>query len=266
MGEQGRPAKIHPTAVVATTAELGSGVVIGPHCVIGERVRIGDDNHVGPGTWIEGPTEIGPRNRFFGPAAVGTDPQDLKYRGEESFLVIGEGNLIREFVTIHRGTAGGGLYTRIGNRNLLMTGVHVAHDCVVGDNVILANSATLAGHVWVGNGASVGAFSGVHQFCRVGEHAFIGGYSVITRDALPYLKTVGIRGEAKTYGVNTVGLERKGFSREAIEALQHAYRVLLHRGLSLRDAVQRIRDEGPLTSEVEHLLRFVETSERGFIR
>lgn len=266
MNQELPPPRIHPTAVVDPAAELEPGVVVGPHAVIGPRVRIGRETYVGPGVLVEGPTVIGARNRFFGHAAIGTPPQDLKYKGEETYLEIGDENLVREFVTINRGTAGGGGRTTIGNRNLLMTGVHVAHDCHVGSGTILANAATLAGHVIVGDGATVGAFCGVHQFCRVGRHAFIGGYSVITRDALPYVKTVGVRGEAKGFGINTVGLERKGFAPEAVAALKKAYRTLFLRRLKLADAIVRVREEGPLTPEVQELLEFIETSERGIIR
>jgi UDP-N-acetylglucosamine acyltransferase len=193
-------------------------------------------------------------------------PQDLKYKGEPTVLEIGDGNVIREFVTIHRGTPNGGGRTTVGDRNLLMVGVHIAHDCHVGNEVIMANLATLAGHVEVGNYSTVGASVGVHQFCRVGEHAFIGGYSVLTQDALPFVKTVGERTHAKTYDVNRVGLERRGFSAERIDALKKAYRWLLRRGLRLEAAVARIREEGLETPDVALLLRFIETSERGFVR
>lgn len=261
IGETG----IHPTAVVSPEADLHPTVSVGPHAVIGERVSIGEGSVIGPGMLIEGPTRIGCNNRFYGKSSIGTDPQDLKFRGEESFLEIGDDNLIREFVTINRGTEGGGSWTRLGSGNLLMTGVHVAHDCLVGSGVILANAATLAGHIKVEDGATVGAFSGVHQFCRVGRHAFIGGYSVLTRDVLPFIKTVGVRNEATTYGVNGIGLERKGFPEEVVEALKRAYRILFHKGLKLKEAVSRVREEtNPV--EVEELLAFVESAERGFVR
>lgn len=257
---------LHPTAQISPGAKISADVTIGPYCVIGDRVQIGSGTVVGPYTLIEGPTSIGRKNRFFGYGAIGTDPQDLKYRGEESWLHIGDENLIREFVTLNRGTRGGGGETRVGNRNLLMTGTHVAHDCVVLDNVILANSATLAGHVTVESGATVGAFSGVHQYCRVGQHAFIGGYSVITKDALPYIKTVGSRREAETFGINRVGLERKGFSGEQIKRLKSAYLILFRKDLKIQEAIQQIRQEGEVDQHVEVLLRFIESSERGFIR
>ena len=258
--------EIHPTAIVSPDAVIGTGVTIGPHAVIGDNVSIGPGCSIGPGTQIEGPTVIGCNNRFYGHAAVGTDPQDLKYDGAPTRLTLGDDNRIREFVTLNRGTTGGGGITRIGSRNLLMTGVHIAHDCSVGDEVILANAATLAGHVEVGNSATVGAFCGVHQFCRVGVHAFIGGYSVLTRDVLPFVKTVGIRNEAKIYGINSIGLERKGFSETQLKALNSAYRTLFRKGLKLKEAIAQIRAGGELTPDVEVLVGFVETCERGFVR
>lgn len=258
--------EIHPTAVVSPDAVIGNGVRIGPHAVIGDHVSIGSGCLIGPGVQIEGPTVIGCNNRFYGHAAVGTDPQDLKYDGAPTRLTIGDDNRIREFVTLNRGTAGGGGITQIGSRNLLMTGVHIAHDCRVGDDVILANAATLAGHVEVGDSATVGAFCGVHQFCRVGVHAFIGGYSVLTRDVLPFVKTVGIRNEAKIYGINSIGLERKGFSDAQLEALNLAYRTLFRKGLKLKAAIAQIRTAGEMTADVEILIEFVETCERGFVR
>jgi len=258
--------QIHPTAVVSPKAVIGEGVTIGPHTVIGDKVSIGSSCSIGPNTLIEGPTVIGRNNKFYGHAAVGTAPQDLKYDGSPTKLEIGDDNQIREFVTLNRGTVGGGGETRIGSRNLLMTGVHIAHDCAVGDDVILANAATLAGHVDVEDSATVGAFCGVHQFCRVGAHAFIGGYSVLTRDVLPFVKTVGIRSEAKIYGINTIGLERKGFSDKRLKALNSAYRTLFRKGLKLKDAVSQIRDSGELTPDVKILVEFIETCERGFVR
>jgi len=257
---------IHPSAVVSPDVEFGAGVVIGPGVIISDRVRIGSGTTIGPGTVIQGPTTIGSGNRIFGQASIGSDPQDLKYRGEETFLEIGDDNLIREFVTINRGTAGGGALTKVGSGNLLMTGVHIAHDCRVGNGVIMANAATLAGHVLIEDESTIGAFCGVHQFCRVGRHAFIGGYSVVTRDALPFIKTVGDRGDAKTYGINSIGLERKGFSTAAIDGLKQAYRTLFLRKLKLAEAIEQLRAAAPLSAEVEELLHFIESSERGFIR
>jgi UDP-N-acetylglucosamine acyltransferase len=256
---------IHPTAIVSSRARLEEGVQIGAFCIIGDEVALGHGTVVGPHTVIQGPATIGRNNRFAGQAAIGTNPQDLKYQGERTVLLMGDDNTIREFVTINRGTPGGGGKTTVGNGSLLMTGVHIAHDCHVGDVVIMANAATLAGHVEVGDHATVGAFVGVHQFCRVGTHAFVGGYSVLTREALPFIKTVGDRKNAKTYGINSIGLERKGFSPERVEALKSAYRTLFLRGLKLKEAVDSIRCR-EITEDVALLLDFIEKSERGFIR
>lgn len=258
--------EIHETAIVSPRAEVGEGVRIGPYAVIGENVRIGEQTFVGPHCVLEGPAIIGKGNRFLGQSAIGTPPQDLKYRGEESLVVMGDDNVVREFVTVNRGTAGGGGRTTVGNHNLLMTGVHIAHDCHVGTGTIMANAATLAGHVAIGDHATVGAFTGVHQFCRVGAHAFVGGYSVLTRDALPFIKTVGDRNQAKIYGINSVGLERKGFSKERIEALKKAYRWLFQKKLKVREALAKISGEGWLTEDVKILIEFMESSERGFVR
>lgn len=257
---------IHPTALVAPEAVLGDGVSIGPYSVIGPGVWIGGETTIGPHCVIEGDTRIGRNNRISGQSSIGSAPQDLKYHGESTSLEIGDDNTIREFVTINRGTVGGRGKTSIGSHNLLMTGVHVAHDCLVGDQVIMANAATLAGHVDIGDYSTVGAFTGVHQFCRVGVHAFVGGYSVITRDALPFVKTVGDRNDAKTYDINAIGLERRGFSRERIDALKKAYRILVRKGLKVKEAVEQIRVEGLETDDVGILIGFVESSERGFIR
>jgi len=257
---------VHPTALVAPDAVLAEGVSIGPYSVIGENVSIGVGTSVGPHTVIEGPVRIGENNRISGQSSIGSPPQDLKYKGEVTWLEIGDDNTIREFVTLNRGTIGGRSRTRIGSHNLLMTGVHVAHDCLVGDYVIMANAATLAGHVDIASYSTIGAFTGVHQFCRVGLHAFIGGYSVITRDALPFVKTVGDRNDAKTYDVNSIGLERRGFSQERIDALKKAYRLLIRKGLKVKEAMEQIRLQGLETEDVAILRSFVESSERGFIR
>ena len=195
---------------------------------------------------------------------MGTPPQDLKFKGERTELVIGNDNTIREFCTFNRGTTGGGGITTVGSNNFFMAYSHVAHDCHVGSNVIFANNATLAGHVEVGDFSTIGAFSAIHQFCRVGEHAFIGGDTICTQDVLPFVKTVGSR-PAKTYGINTIGLQRKGFSKEAVEALQRAYRILVRSKLKLEDALQKIEAELP-SPETAYLVEFVRKSERGVIR
>jgi UDP-N-acetylglucosamine acyltransferase len=262
--EQGRA--IHETAIVSPGAEISGGVRIGPYAVIGDRVTIGEGTLVGPHTVIDGPTVIGKGNQIIGQSAIGTIPQDLKYQDEETFLSIGDLNIIREFVTINRGTEGGGGKTTVGDMNLLMTGVHIAHDCHVGQRTILANAATLAGHVDVEDDSTVGAFSGVHQECRVGVHAFVGGYSVLTRDALPFVQTVGHRNQAKIYGINSLGLRRKKFSAKRIKALKEAYRWLFQKGLKLQEAIEAIRSEDLETEDVSVLIQFVETSKRGFVR
>jgi UDP-N-acetylglucosamine acyltransferase len=258
-------ANIHSTAIVHDNAVLADDVEVGPYSIIGERVSIGAGTVIGPHVRIEGPTTIGERNRFIGNSSFGTDPQDLKFKGEKTELIIGNDNVFREFVTMNRGTVGGGGVTRIGSNNFFMAYSHVAHDGEVGSNVIFANAATLAGHVQVGDFATVGAFSAVHQFCRVGEHAFIGGFTVATQDVLPFVKTVGNR-PAKTYGVNNIGLERKGFSKETIEALQKAYRILTRSKLKLEEALQRIETELANYPEARYFVEFIRGAKRGIIR
>jgi len=253
-------ADIHPTAIIHPNARIGAGTVIGPYVTIGEHVTIGRDCRIGASCVLDGVTRIGDGNEFFPMSSIGLVPQDLKFGGEPTRLTIGDRNVVREFVTIHRGTAGGGGVTTIGNHNLLMAYTHIAHDCHVGDHTIFANGATLAGHVLVEDYASVGAFSGVHQFCRVGRYAFIGGYSVVTRDALPYVKTVGNR--ARIYGINTIGLMRRGFSAESIAKLRRAYRHLLHSNTS-RALSQIERDTALQTPEVGYILEFIRSSKRG---
>jgi UDP-N-acetylglucosamine acyltransferase len=259
------PIDIKETAVISPDAVLADGVSVGPYAVIGANVTIGAGTEIGPHVRIEGPTWIGERNRIVGQCSIGTPPQDLKFKGEQTELRIGDDNVIREFVTINRGTTGGGGVTTIASHNFFMAYAHVAHDCHVGSNTIFANNATLAGHVDVGDFATIGAFSAVHQFCRVGEHAFIGGGSICTQDVLPFVKTVGNR-PAETYGINTIGLERKGFPKETIEALQRAYRILVRSKLKLADALERIEKEYGGVPEVQYLVEFVRSSKRGVIR
>ena len=214
---------------------------------------------------MDGWTEIGEGTEIYPFASIGLVPQDLKFRGEETRLVIGRRNIFREFVTIHRGTAGGGGVTRIGDRNVFMAYVHVAHDCRVGNDTIFGNMATLGGHVSVDDFANVSAGSGVHQFCRVGQHAFIGGYSVITKDALPYAKTVGSR-PARTYGVNTIGLTRRRFPPDVISKLKRTFRYLLQSKLNTTSALHEIERDRSLTCpEVQDLLQFIRTSQRGVV-
>jgi UDP-N-acetylglucosamine acyltransferase len=259
-------AQTHATAIVSREALIGDGVEIGPYVVIGPNVSIGADSVVGAFSRIEGPTTLGERNLFYGHASIGSPPQDLKYHGERTELAIGNDNVFREFVTMNRGTAGGGGRTSIESNNFFMAYSHVAHDCHVGSHTIFANNATLAGHVDIGDHTTIGAFSAVHQFCRVGDHAFIGGFTVVTQDALPYIKTVGDR-PAKTYGINTIGLQRKGFPTETLEALDRAYRILIRSKLKLQDALQKIESElAPLYPEARYLVEFIRGSQRGFIR
>lgn len=257
-------AEIHPTAIIAPGALLGDGTSVGPYAVVGESVTLGKGCSVGSHAVLQGPMSAGDGCRFSSFASVGTEPQDLKYKGEATRLEIGARNTFREFVTINRATAGGGGVTKIGDDNLFMAYAHVAHDCHVGSRTIFANAATLAGHVAVEDFATIGAFSGVHQYCRVGRHAFIGGYSVITQDALPFIKSVGNR--ASAYGVNTVGLERKGFSAETIAALKRAYRILFQSGLNTTQALEKIESEIPGNDEVAYLVSFIRRSERGVIK
>lgn len=214
---------------------------------------------------MEGPSEVGSHCRFFPFASIGHPPQDLKYSGGRTSLRIGNHNVFREFVTVHRGTEHGGGITSIEDHNYFMAYAHVAHDCRLGNHIILGNAATLAGHVIIGDYATVGAFSGVHQFCRIGPHGFVGGYSVITRDVLPYSKTVSERG-THAYGVNSIGLKRRGFTAEAISRLHHAFRLLLAEKLNTSQALKKLKIEKNLSEEVKILIDFVESSERGVIK
>jgi UDP-N-acetylglucosamine acyltransferase len=258
-------AEIDATAIVSPNALLASDVVVGAYAVIGPNVTIGSGCVVGPFTRVEGPTAIGERNQFYGHASIGGPPQDLKYKGEHTELAIGNDNVFREFVTINRGTTGGGGKTTIGNENFFMAYSHVAHDCHVGSYTIFANNATLAGHVEIADYATIGAFSAVHQFCRVGEHAFVGGGSMITQDVMPYAKTVASR-DNRSYGINTIGLERKGFSKETVEALQRAYKILIRSKLRADEALQKIEEELGNFPEARYLVEFVRASKRGIIR
>jgi UDP-N-acetylglucosamine acyltransferase len=257
---------IHPTAIIDGTNDISPEAEIGPYCTIGPQTRIGAGTILDSHVCVHGWTSIGEKCRFYSHSSVGTDPQDLKYKGEPTQLKIGNNNEFREFVSLNRGTQGGHGITVIGNNNFLMAYSHVAHDCVLGDYVIMANAATLAGHVTVGDHATVGAFSAVHQFCRVGPHAFIGGFSVVTRDALPFIKTVGARNEAKTYGINSIGLQRKGFSAQSIDELKRIYRILFRSSLNTGDALAKAKECTWTASEVATLIGFIGTSERGFIR
>jgi UDP-N-acetylglucosamine acyltransferase len=256
--------QIHPSAVVSPHAQIGDGCRIGPFTVIGDQVVLGTGVVVESHSVIDGRTRIGDETYVYPFVSVGLPPQDLKFAGEETETQIGKRTRIREFVTIHRGTAGGGGMTRIGDDCFLMAQAHVAHDCLIGNNVIMANAATLAGHVTVFDGANIGAYSGVHQFCRVGREAYVGGYSVVVKDALPFALTVG--NHARCYGLNKVGVRRRGYSRETIEALHHAYHLLLSSKLNTTQAIERIRQEITGEAEVDEVVRFVESSKRGVVK
>jgi len=256
---------IHPTAIVDPTAEIADSAGIGPYCILGPDVRIGAGTRLMANNYLEGPTTIGEDNIFFPYSTVGVASQDLKYKGERAETRIGNRNRIREFVTIHRGTEGGGLVTSIDDDNLLMAYTHVAHDVVIGSHVIMANGVTLAGHVTIGDWADISAFVGVHQFCRIGRHAFVGPYSVVVQDVLPYSTTVGKR-EIGVYGANRIGLERRGFETPVIESLQTAFRLLTRAKLNTSQAIERIRAEVPDCAEVDELLNFIATSERGIVK
>jgi UDP-N-acetylglucosamine acyltransferase len=256
--------EIHPTAVVSPRAEVGEGSYVGPYCTVGDEVRLGARVRLESHVVVAGRTEIGDDTHVFPFASVGLAPQDLKYRGEPAQTRIGRRNRVREFVTIHRGTEAGGMLTSVGDDCLIMAQAHVAHDCHVGSRVIMANAATLAGHVEVSDGANIGAYSGVHQFCRVGREAFVGGYSVVVKDAMPFARTVG--NHARCYGLNAVGMRRRSYPEETIKALHHAFRLLLASKLNTTQAVAAIREETHGSPEVEELLRFIETSERGVVK
>ena len=256
---------IHPTAIVHPRAYVGRGTVIGPHAVIGPHVRIGDRCMIGASAVIDGWTEIGDETEVFPFASIGLIPQDLKFKGEMTKLTIGRRNVFREFVTINRGTMGGGGETSIGDHNVFMAYVHVAHDCHVKNETIFGPHATLGGHVTVEDFANISAGSAVHQFCRVGRHAFIGGYSVVTKDALPFARTVGSR-PARIFGVNTIGLMRRGLPQDVIEKLKRSFRYLLQSKLNTTKALQRIAAERTLAcAEVDYLIDFIRTSQRGVI-
>jgi UDP-N-acetylglucosamine acyltransferase len=258
--------RIHPMAVVETGAKIAEGCEIGPFTYIGNEVALGRNCKIGPSCIVHGKVTMGENNSLVSHTAIGGPPQDISYNGEPTEAVIGDNNLFREFVTVNRGTVKGGGVCRIGSNSLFMAYSHIAHDCHVGDNVIFANNATLAGHVTIGSFSTVGALSAVHQFCTVGEHAFIGGGSILTRDVLPYVKTVGSRGEGKIYGINTIGLERKGFPKDVVEALKSAYRILFNSRLLLAEALSTAKEKHGSVKEVAYLIKFNEESKRGIQR
>ncbi len=255
---------IHETAIVGPEAKIGDNCYVGPFSTVGDEVELGDGVRLESHVVVGGRTRIGDETHVFPFASIGLAPQDLKYGGEETSTEIGKRNQIREFVTIHRGTAGGGGVTVIGDGNLLMAQAHVAHDCRVGNEVIMANAATLAGHVEVADRANIGAYSGVHQFCRIGVEAFVGGYSVVVKDAMPYAIIQG--NHAKCFGLNRVGMRRRGYAKETIEKLNHAFHLLLSSKLNTTQAVEQIRAEITDCKEADILVDFIESSQRGVVK
>src|SRR5215468_7186755 len=256
---------VHPTAIVSPDAKIHPSCKIGPFCTVGPNVAMGENCELISHVAIEGPTKIGADNRFFPFSSIGLAPQDLSYAGEPTRLEIGDHNEIREFVTINRGTVKGGGLTRIGSHVLIMAYTHVAHDCRIGDHVILANAATLGGHVIVEDWAQVGALCPVHHFVRIGTHAFVGGGTTITQDVLPFSKTAAERG-THAYGLNAVGLERRGFTKERIRRIHHAYKVLLASKLNTSQALERLKSEPERGEDIDRLISFVEASGRGVIK
>jgi UDP-N-acetylglucosamine acyltransferase len=257
--------EIHPTAVVSPTAELAEDVQIKAFSIIGPQVVMGSGSVVGPHAVIDGRTTLGERNQIFPFSVIGYPPQDLSYRGEDTQLLIGDDNIIRESVTINRGTQRGGGVTRIGNHNLIMAYAHVAHDCMIGNHVILANATTLGGHVQIDDFAILGGLVAIHQFIRIGAYAFLGGKSGLRMDMPPYMLAFGAPG--KLYGPNLVGLRRHGFPRNTIHALKSSYRIMFRSGLKVAEAIERIRQEVEMTPEVENLIQFMQgRSKRGVTR
>lgn len=258
-------ASVHPLASVDPSARLGAGVEVGPFTVIGPEVEIGDDTRIGPHCSILGPTRIGRGNRFHGHAAIGGDPQDKKFGGERTELVIGDGNVIREFVTIHRGTGNGGGETRVGDRNWFLAYVHIAHDCKVGNDCVFSNNATLAGHVEVGHQVILSGFAGVHQFCRIGDHAFIGMGAFVNGDVPPFLM-IAQEDYGRPRGINSEGLKRRGFDPERVSAIKRAYRTLYMSGANLADAKQQLAALAETSADVRAFLDFIERGERPLLR
>jgi UDP-N-acetylglucosamine acyltransferase len=256
---------IHPSAIIDPTARIPASCKVGPFCTIGPDVELGEECELISHVAIGGPSKIGAHNRFFPFCAVGMAPQDLSYAGEPTRLELGHHNVIREYVTISRGTAKGGGLTRVGSHGLIMAYTHIAHDCVIADHVIMANGATLGGHVIVEEWATVGALCPIHHFVRIGAYSFIGGGTTVTKDVLPFSKTVAAR-DTHAYGLNAVGLERRGFSKERIRKIHHAYKTLLASRLNTSQALERLKSESDRGEDVDMLIRFIESSERGVIK
>lgn len=256
--------KIHKTAIISKKAKIEKDVEIGPYCIIGDDVEIGNGTVLKSFVQIEKLTKIGKNNIIYGPSHIGFPPQDLTYKGEETFLEIGDENTIREYSTVHRGTKKGGGITRIGNKNFFMAYSHIAHDCQLGNNIIFANCGTLAGHVEVDDFSTIGAFSAIHQFCKIGKYAFLGGFTVATQDVLPFCRTVGSR-PAKNYGINVIGLQRLNFSSERIERLKKLFRILFQSKLVLSEALKKAEEEIEKNEDIEYFINFIKSSKRGVI-
>lgn len=257
-------ADIHPTAIVSPAAELDTDVEVGPYAIIGPKVKLGAGSRVGSHTVIEGRTTLGRNNIVFHHVSIGAAPQDLKYRGEDTEVVIGGDNTFREFVTVHLGTVGGGGATRVGDRNLVMNYSHIAHDCRIGSHVIIANGAQFAGHVSIEDYVVVGALVGIHQYARVGESAILGAGAMVSQDVPPFCNATGDR--AQLFGLNQLGLKRRGFSAEQVSTIKKAYRIIFRSGARLADAIARARQELPRSPQLDHFLSFLEGSERGVCR
>ncbi|MBN1223650.1 MAG: acyl-ACP--UDP-N-acetylglucosamine O-acyltransferase [Candidatus Aminicenantes bacterium] len=256
---------IHPSAIVHPHAHLNSGVYVGPFSIIGEGVTVGKDTRFDAHAYVEGPAEIGSNCHFFPYSMIGTQPQDVGYKEEKTSLTIGDRNIFREFVTLHRGTEKGGGKTLVGNDNYFMAYVHVAHDCRVGNDTVFCNAASLAGHVVIGDCTYIGPFSGIHQFCSVGIHAFIGGYSVCTQDVLPYCRVAGDR-PTLLYGMNSVGLRRRGFSKERIKEVKGMLKILLYSDLNTSQALSELKKKYPPGKDRDELISFIASSKRGFVK
>ncbi len=256
--------EIHPTAIVDSEVEIEDGVVIGPYCIIGKGARIKKGAKLISNIILEGRTEIGEGSTVYPFTSIGLPPQDLKYRGEETGVIIGKNNIIREYVTIHRASIGGDGFTVIGDSNFLMAYVHIAHDCKIGNGVIMANAATLAGHVKVEDHAVIGGLVAIHQFTRIGAYAMVGGFSGIGQDIPPYTVASGAR--ARLFGLNTIGLKRHGFSDETISELKKAYKILFREKRTLKDAIKKVQEELPYSEEIKHLIGFIEENKRGICR
>lgn len=254
--------KAHPTAIIDSQAKIACSVTVGPYSVIGGSVELGEDCEVMSHVVLGGPTKMGKGNRIFPYASIGLDPQDMKYQGEQTSLEVGDENIFREFVTVHRGTSEGGGLTRIGSHNLLMAYVHIAHDCRLGDHVIMANGASLAGHIEIGSHATVGPFCGIHQFTRIGAYSFLGAYTVVNQDILPYSRTTAPR-PTEVLGVNRLGLERRGFSKEDVAELDKAFRLLCRSKLNTSQALEAVEAQGLHSEHAKALVEFIRSSERG---